>query len=94
MDEKTQEFYKRLKEELEKERSWPGPYLFKFIIPNNLDSLAVIEKAFDGTDADIQTRNSSNGAFTSVSVKVTMQNGQEIVDKYIAVSSIEGLISL
>ncbi len=94
MDEKTTEFYKRLKEELEKDMTWPGPYLFKFIVPADPKNLSTIEQVFDKTDAQIQTRNSSNGKFTSVSIKVTMDNAQQIIDKYIAVSPIEGLISL
>lgn len=94
MDDKTKDFYVRLKDELEKERSWPGPYLFKFIVPGQAEKIAQIEEIFDGTNADIQIRNSSNGKFSSVSIKVVMQDGQAIVDKYIAVSSVEGIISL
>ncbi|MHC5201262.1 DUF493 family protein [Myroides sp. LJL119] len=95
MDEKTKEFYKRLKEQLEKEMTWPGPYLFKFIVPgDNPENLEHIRKVFAGTNAEIQTRNSSNGKFISVSIRVTMDNAQQIIDKYVAVSTIEGIISL
>ncbi|MHC5309436.1 DUF493 family protein [Myroides sp. LJL116] len=94
MDEKTKDFYKRLQDELEKDMTWPGAYLFKFIVPGDPKNLALIEEVFDNTDAQIQTRNSSNGKFTSVSIKVTMDSSQQIIDKYIAVSPIEGLISL
>lgn len=35
MDKKTEEFYIRLKEELEQSTSWPSEYLYKFIIPTD-----------------------------------------------------------
>lgn len=94
MDTKTTEFYKSLKEKLEQDRSWPNEYLFKFIVPSDDQKIAEIEQAFDGTGADINLRSSSKGSFTSVSIKVRMQSAQAIVDKYIQLSTIEGLVSL
>lgn len=94
MDTKTKEFYARLKEQLEQEMTLPGVYLYKFIVPGSPEKIARIEEAFDKTNADIQLRNSSKGAFTSVSVRVTMPSAQAIIDKYIELSTIEGLVSL
>ncbi|MDR0230124.1 MAG: DUF493 family protein [Flavobacteriaceae bacterium] len=93
MDTKTQEFYDRLKEQLETERTWPNEYLFKFIVPGDPKKVAQVEEHFDGLKADIQLRNSSSNNFTSVSVRVQMKSAQAIVDKYIALSTIEGLMS-
>ncbi|MTG97752.1 MULTISPECIES: DUF493 family protein [Myroides] len=94
MDDKTKDFYKRLKESLETDKTWPRPYLYKFIVPSDLEKIAQVEEAFDGMKAEVLTRNSSTGKFTSVSVRVTMKSAQAIIDKYIAVSTIEGIISL
>ncbi|AJA69194.1 DUF493 family protein [Myroides odoratimimus] len=94
MDDKTIEFYKRLKEQLEDDKTWPRPYLYKFIVPGEPEKIARVEEAFDGCNADIQIKNSSTGKFASVSVKLTVKNAQEIIDKYIAVSTIEGIVSL
>jgi putative lipoic acid-binding regulatory protein len=44
--------------------------------------------------AVIKTTKSKTGKFTSVSVDVQMKNAQEIIDKYIEVSVIEGIVSL
>jgi hypothetical protein len=33
MDKKTEEFYDRLKVELDNSNTWPALYLFKFIVP-------------------------------------------------------------
>lgn len=93
MDEKTREFYARLKEQLENDREWPNEYLFKFIVPGDSQKVAQVEEYFDGMGADIQLRNSSSNKFTSVSVRVKMQSAQAIVDKYIQLSAVEGLMA-
>jgi len=94
MDKKTEEFYVRLKDELDKSNTWPAEYLYKFIVPSENHKIAQIESAFDQMGAVIKTTQSKNGNFTSISVNVTMAGSQEIIDKYIAVSTIEGIISL
>lgn len=94
MDKKSSEFYDRLKTQLEQDSAWPSPYLFKFIVPSKLDKIAEIEAAFDGTDAKINTRDSSKGTYTSISIKVTMESADSIIAKYLEVSSVEGVISL
>lgn len=94
MDKQTEEFYKRLKEELDKDTVWPSEYLFKFIVPSDQSKIAQIERAFDGKKALIETRDSSTGKFTSVSIRVMMEGSQAIVDKYIQMSEIEGIVSL
>ena len=94
MDTKTKEFYESLKEKLEFERTWPNEYLFKFIVPADESKIAQIERAFDEMNPVINFRNSSKGTFTSVSIKVHMTSAQAIVDKYLELSTIEGLLSL
>jgi putative lipoic acid-binding regulatory protein len=44
--------------------------------------------------AVIKTTKSKTGKFTSISVDVQMKDAQEIIDKYIEVSVIEGIVSL
>ncbi|GIZ09459.1 DUF493 family protein [Flavobacterium sp. UMI-01] len=94
MDKKTEEFYDRLKGELEKSNSWPALYLFKFIVPTEAEKIEQVEKAFDCLGAVIKTTQSKTGKFTSVSVDVQMKNPQAIIDKYIELSTIEGIVSL
>ena len=94
MDQKTKEFYDRLKVELDESNTWPAIYLFKFIVPSVNDNVERVEAAFDCMGAVINTKKSKTGKFTSVSVDVTMKDSQEIVDKYLEVSTIEGIVSL
>ena len=50
-DEKSAEFYKRLRQQLQDDTTWPSQYLYKFIVPANLEKIAEIEAVFNGTDA-------------------------------------------
>lgn len=90
----TSEFYERLKKQLEDTTTWPAPYLFKFIVPAELEKIAEIDSIFNATDAEVNTRDSSKGTYTSVSVKVTMQSPDAVIEKYLEVSKVEGVISL
>ena len=94
MDKNTEDFYIILKEELTNSTLWPSEYLYKFIMPSNVHSIAKVEAAFNNMGAVITTQQSKTGKFTSVSVSVNMPNPQSVIDKYIEVSDIEGIISL
>jgi len=94
MDKKTEEFYTRLKEELGNTSEWPSEYLYKFIVPTNTKKIEEVENTFDNMGAVIKTHKSKAGKYTSISVNVTMENPGAVVEKYIEVSNIEGIISL
>ena len=94
MDKKTEAFFERLKTELENSTEWPAEYLFKFIVPTDKAKIAIVGDAFNGLGAVIQTKKSKNETYTSVSVNVQMESPQHVIDKYLAVSGIEGIISL
>ena len=93
-DKNTTEFYERLKRQLEEDTTWPAAYMFKFIVPANLEKIAEIRAIFDGSDAEINTRDSAKGTYTSVSIKVTMESPDAVVAKYLEVSNVEAVISL
>ena len=93
-EKETREFYDRLKVELDLSNSWPALYLYKFIVPTDEGNIVRVEEAFDCMGAVIKTTKSKTGKFTSISVDVMMKDSQEIIDKYIEVSTIKGIISL
>jgi len=94
MDQKSEEFYARLKEELAGSAEWPAEYLYKFIVPSDKEKILQIENAFDNMGAVIDTKESKTGKYTSVSINVRMAGPQEIIDKYVQLTAIEGIISL
>jgi hypothetical protein len=93
-DDKSADFYERLRQQLTEDSTWPSTYLYKFIVPASLEKIAEIEAVFNDTDAVIKTRDSSKGKYTSVSVKVTMDSPDAVIEKYLEVSEVEGVISL
>jgi putative lipoic acid-binding regulatory protein len=94
MDKKTEEFYLRLKEELQSTSIWPSLYLYKFIVPTDEQKVKAVENAFNDMGAVIKTSQSKTGKFTSVSINVLMKNPDHVIEKYLEVSEIEGIISL
>ncbi len=91
---KIEEFYARLKLQLEDFTSWPSVYLFKFIVPTDPTKVSAFSAIFGDLDAQINSRKSSKGTYTSISVKTIMESPQAVIDKYLEVSNIEGVISL
>ena len=94
MDKKTEDFYIRLKSELEESTTWPAVYLYKFIVPTNATNINLVENTFDNMGAVIKTSSSKTGKYTSISVNVTMQSADKVIEKYQELSTIEGIISL
>lgn len=91
---KTAEFYARLKEQLMQDTNWPAPYLFKFIVPKDATKVLAIAQIFSAIKAEIKTRDSAKGTYTSVSIAVIMESPDAVIKKYLEVSNIEGVISL
>ncbi len=94
MDKNSEDFYDRLRTELDNTNVWPSEYLFKFIVPTDKEKIELVEKAFDGIGAIIVTKKSKTAKYTSISIDVQMQSAQHIIDKYLEVSTVEGIISL
>lgn len=94
MDKKTEEFYARLREELQTTSTWPGEYLYKFIVPTDPAKVVEVENAFNNMGAVISTQQSKAGKYTAVSVNVNMQDPDAVIEKYLLLSTIEGIISL
>lgn len=91
----SQEFYAKLKAQLQDTSMWPSEYLYKFIVPSSEEKIRKIEEIFDNLGAVINTKKSKNGKYTSVSVNVRMRNPDAVILKYKEVaSSVEGVISL
>ncbi len=83
----------KIRESLNHIHVWPSLYMFKFIVPTVSDGFEKLKNAFSD-DVDLMTRQSKNGKYTSVTIKVVMLNAEEVFDKHEEVSKIEGVISL
>lgn len=90
----SDEFYSRLREQLLENSEWPGTYLYKFIIPSEKDKIDQIGSIFNNTGAVIESRKSKNGKYTSLSITVHLESPDQVIEKYIEVGEVEGVISL
>ncbi|MFL1013273.1 DUF493 family protein [Flavisericum labens] len=91
----SEEFYKKLKGQLQDTALWPSEYLYKFIVISDKEKIKKIEDLFDNLGAVINTKESKNGKYTSVSINVRMKNPDAVIEKYkVVAEKVEGVISL
>ena len=95
LDPKSEQFYQKLKIQLQETSLWPAPYLFKFIVKSNTEKVKQITDIFNNTGAVIDTKPSTKGKYTSISIHVSMKNPDAVITKYQEVTQrVEGVISL
>ncbi|MFV9551359.1 DUF493 family protein [Algibacter sp. PT7-4] len=91
----SEEFYKKLKTQLQDTALWPTEYLYKFIVISDAKKIEEIESIFNHLGAVIDTKASKNGKYTSISIHVRMKNPDAVINKYKEVAEkVEGVISL
>jgi uncharacterized protein len=89
----TKDPYENFRKELNRNSNWPMVYMFKFIVPSDNTKLALVQSKFSDISV-ITTKESLNGKYTSITIKETMMDAEEIINKYKEMEGIEGLISL
>lgn len=86
--------YNRMKRTLNETHDWPAVFLFKFIVPSDLEKLAQVQALFNSKTAEIRVTESRNGKYTSVSAREAVTSAEEVLAIYQKASEIEGLIAL
>ena len=81
-----------LRQKLEQE-DWPSTYLFKFILPNENETISKLLNIFS-TDNKQQLRNSRNGKYISISIEELMMSADDVIAKYEKAALLKGVISL
>ena len=93
--ENQKEFYEKLKSQLYETNTWPAEYLYKFIVKSDIQKIAEIEAIFNNMGAVINTIESKNRKYTSISINVLLRDPEAVVTKYKEViENVEGVISL
>lgn len=87
-------FYKNFKEKLHDVETFPSMYTFKFIVKSALKQEAAVEKIFDHPSSKFSFKDSSGGKYKSITVESFVQNPDEVINYYKAVSKIESVIML
>ena len=82
-----------LREQLKEEGNYPKVYLFKFIVPGDNRSIALLQAVF-GEEAQVNLRMSKNGKYASFSVKEMMLDTNSIIERYKKAMRIESCMAL
>ena len=90
----SENFYSRFYDQLMQSQSWPGFYLFKFIVKSESSHLQDLKSLFDPIKANFTEKKSSKKTFTSLSIKIKMQSPQDVIAIYKKSSTLEGVIAL
>ena len=83
-------FYEKIKNS----QSWPGIYLFKYILPVKSESLSRIKGLFSNLSPKFTIRKSSKNKYQSLTVRVEIDSAKSVVDIYAKTSSFKDVISL
>ena len=94
VNDNKEEFYSRFFDQLSKSQSWPGIYLFKFIVESESDNLSKLKLIFSAKKAFFFEKKSSKNKFTSLSIKVNMNSPKEVIEIYKTCSKLKGVIAL
>ena len=83
-------FYEKIKNS----QSWPGIYLFKFILPAKSNSLITIKGIFSDLSPKFTLRKSSKNKYQSLTVNVEIDSAKSVLEIYKKTSSLKDVISL
>ena len=85
-----QDWLNSFREKLDQHYAWPSLYLFKFIVPTGKeDNVKRLFPLHNTTE-----KLSKNGKYTSITIQMMMPSSDSVIDVYVRVSDIEGLIAL
>lgn len=94
-NQQVSDFYIDFKEKLEENTTFPTDYLFKFIVPTDEPTIAQVQGVFANDEkASFSSRDSQNGKYTSLTIKVHVKSANEIIDYYQQTSVIKGIVAL
>ncbi len=87
-----QSIFEGLRQKLEQEE-WPSTYMFKFILPNDNESITRLLNIF-GTANKQQMQNSRNGKYVSITIEELMLSAADVIEKYEKAAQLKGVMSL
>lgn len=82
-----------LRAQLLKTKKWPLKYMFKFVMPNDVRTLAEV-RAMMPANGVISYKDSANGKYVAMTCVAMMPSADSIIDLTSRVASIPGVMSL
>ena len=87
-------FYTKLKVQLDDTTSFPTDYMYKFIVPTDSNQVQEVEDLFNNYGAIINKKKSKTGKYISVSVVLQIESSDIVISFYKKAEKIKGIISL
>ena len=78
------------KEKLEAVNEWPSLYMFKFIMPT--DKQDQVKAIFETHEVIVKP--SSKGKYVSLTIKMLANSSDQIIEKYLKVNEVKGVMAL
>ncbi|MDC0584697.1 hypothetical protein OAO55_03095 [Bacteroidales bacterium] len=85
--------FEKLREQLDKDNTWPQPYMFKFIVPNNDGKLEQV-KSYLPQDGKLSYKHTKSLKYISITCVAIMKSSNEIIEISKKASSISGVMTL
>lgn len=76
-----------------KKLKWPSPYMFKFVMPNDRETIDKVLEALPSAAAPRFT-SSKNGNYTCVTCVLRMPSAESVMDVTKKVCAVKGVMSL
>jgi putative lipoic acid-binding regulatory protein len=89
----SEEAQAKLRERLDQVHEWPSVYMFKFICEPDQERLDRILALFPA-EMEVLRRYSAGGKYVSLTVREVMMNADDVVERYVKASEINGVIVL
>ena len=87
-------FYEKLKVQLDDTTTFPSDYLYKFIVSVAGNKVALVQEIFHNKEALITIKKSKTGKYNSISIVIKLATSDEVISYYKKAEKIEGIISL
>lgn len=88
-----EERIKKIKESLREVHQWPSVYIFKFIFENSMEKREEVLSIFS-EDVEVGVKYSREGNYVSLTIKEVIYKSQDVLDRYLEASKVEGVIAL
>jgi hypothetical protein len=89
----TEEELKNFRQKLIETTTFPSVYMYKFIVPSDNRTIALVENLFE-SETDIHTKESTSGKYISITAKQVVISVDEITEIYKKAAQIKGVIFL
>lgn len=88
------DFYLKFKDKLEETHSFPSVYIFKYIVPAKQSTIARLHSIFENSGGSFSTRDSKNGKYTCMTIKVPVNDADDVIIYYRQTAAIEDITML